>query len=606
MFCRHCGSEVKDSAKFCRKCGSDIKRKTIDAEGNGQQGGPPQPPSSPPSQQPRQEPFPPPRQTVNQPPAHGGVVKKSNGRTVLLIILIIALVAGLCVNIFQFINGSHLFSGGSAQKGLATYQEVNPASVIKTEKWGYVPTDQVIVVFKDDVDKGTAQKVVEQMGGTVVGELEFINLYQIETGDKTESELNATLDAVFELEGVELAFPNMPAYGSDMAGEPCSPLNDPAYKDPANSHYNVIGMENAWKILKGSGVPLNKVTVGVLDEAFYTGSSEFDGKTKLSGDTTNDPAKEDSQIIDGGFTHGTMVAHVIGADSKNGGMVGVAGVLEENLHIHSKNVFDVNPHYTATQADTQDLTQITVPATGVAYTDKTLVYLKKMVDEGATVINCSFNFKPQNDNYEYIVKAYEKFFKKMQETNPNVVFVASAGNTGNADKSKGGLNGKNDCPAGIKLPNVVTVGAINNDGSRAEFSSFATGDAELTLSAPGVEMVVGTDENGQPVKASGTSFSAPQVTSAIALLQSINPKLNAEEIKDLLVKNRRPRSHNRRAIHTYSGRNGRWRAACRSGGIAGNQRPAVQGKQQPLHDAGAVGQEHSGSLCGDWLQRVYR
>ena len=49
-------------------------------------------------------------------------------------------------------------------------------------------------------------------------------------------------------------------------------------------------------------------------------------------------------------------------------------------------------------------------------------------------------------------------------------------------------------------------------------------------------MVVGTDENGQPIKANGTSFSAPQVTSAIALLQSINPKLTADEIKELLVK----------------------------------------------------------------------
>lgn len=431
-------------------------------------------------------------------------------------------------------------SDNTAKEGLATYKDVDPEYIVNTQKWGYVPANQVIIIFYDEVNKAAAQKAVQEMGGTIVGELEFINLYQVETADKTETELNATLDAVSGMDGVELVFPNLPSFGSDATGTPCSPLKDPAYADPANAHYNIIGMENAWKIIKGSGVSLNKVNVGVLDEAFYTGSDEFGGKVKLSGDTTDDPVKKNNQIVNGGFTHGTKVTHVIGADADNSGMVGVAGVLEENLNINVKNVFDATPQFTTTQANADDLTQFTDPASGVAYTDKVLIYLKKMVDDGATVINCSFNFKPPSDKYEPVVKAYEKFFKKIQETKPGVIFVASAGNSGNADKSKGALNGKNDCPAGMKLPNVITVGAVNNDGSRADFSSFASDDAEVTLSAPGVQMVVGTDENGQPIKANGTSFSAPQVTSAIALLQSINPKLTADEIKELLVKTAAP------------------------------------------------------------------
>lgn len=550
MFCRNCGSEVKDNAKFCSKCGSNVERKSIDAtpincqDGTSNNISPQQPSQVPPQQPPRQYILP--QQPQKQPPAGGGGSKRPGGRSALIIILVIALVAGLCINVFQFANGTHILSESLAipslqhTGGLSTYKDPDPASIIDTEQWGYVPANQIIIVFYDDVDKAAAKKIIQQSGGAIVGELEFINLYQVETDDKTESELNAKLDALSGMDGVELVFPNVPSFGSDTAGTPCSPLKDPAYADPANSHYNIIGMQNAWKIIKGSGISLNKVNVGVLDEAFYTGSDEFGGKVKLSGDTTDDSVKKNNQIINGGFTHGTKVAHVIGADAQNSGMVGVAGVLEENLNISVKNVFDANPYYTATQADAEDLTQFTHPANGVAYTDKTLVYLKKMVDDGATVINCSFNFKPPNDNKEPIVKAYEKFFKKMHETNPNVIFVASAGNSGNADGTQGALNGKNDCPAGIKLPNVITVGAVNNDGSRADFSSFATGDAEVTLSAPGVEMVVGTDENGQPIKASGTSFSAPQVTSAIALIQSINPDLNAEQVKALLVKTSAP------------------------------------------------------------------
>lgn len=550
MFCRNCGSEVKDNAKFCSKCGSNVERINIEANQINRQDktsnntSPQQPSQAPPQQPPR--PYIPPQQPQKQPPAGGGGSKRPGGRSALIIILVIALVAGLCINVFQFANGTHILSESLAipslqhTGGLSTYKDPDPASIIDTEQWGYVPANQIIIVFYDDVDKAAAKKIIQQSGGAIVGELEFINLYQVETDDKTESELKAKLDALSGMDGVELVFPNVPSFGSDTIGTSCSPLKDPAYADPANSHYNIIGMENAWKIIKGSGVSLNKVNVGVLDEAFYTGSDEFGGKVKLSGDTTNDPVKKNNQIVNGGFTHGTKVAHVIGADSENSGMVGVAGVLEENLNIKVKNVFDANPYHTATQADAEDMTQFTDPANGVAYTDKTLVYLKKMVDDGATVINCSFNFKPPSDNYEAIAKAYEKFFKKMQETKPNVIFVASAGNSGNADGTQGALNGKNDCPAGIKLPNVITVGAVNNDGSRADFSSFATGDAEVTISAPGVQMVVGTDENGQPIKANGTSFSAPQVTSAIALLQSINPKLTADEIKELLVKTAAP------------------------------------------------------------------
>ncbi len=431
-------------------------------------------------------------------------------------------------------------AAGPVDQGIATYKDPDPSSIIATEKWGDVPANQVIIVFRDDVDKSAAEEIIQDISGAVVGQLEFINLYQVETADTTETELNTTLDALAAIDGVETVFPNVPYFGSDSAGTACTPLKDPAFADPANSHYNLIGMENAWKILKGSGVELNKVNVGVLDEAFYTGSDEFGGKVKLSGDTTDDPAKKNNQIVSGGFTHGTRVAHVIGADADNSGMVGVASVLGENLSIDVKNNFDANPQFTPTQADSEDLTQFVDPANGVAYTDKTLIYLKKMVDDGATVINCSFNFKPPRDAYEPIAKAYEKFFKKMQETKPGVMFVASAGNAGNADGTQGLLNGKNDCPAGLKLPNVITVGAIKNDGSRADFSCKATEGGEVTLSAPGVEMVVGTDENGQPIKSNGTSFSAPQVTSAIALIQSINPELNAEQIKEILVKTAAP------------------------------------------------------------------
>ncbi len=276
----------------------------------------------------------------------------------------------------------------------------------------------------------------------------------------------------------------------------------------------------------------------MLDSSIYSGSNEYKGKVKLSGDKTDEPEKNAyNEVVDGGLNHGTMVTNVIAADHENDGMVGIASVLGDKLSVNVKNLYDGKKEQHTT-VDENDITPAVLTHNGqeYAYTMKALVYLKQQVESGATVINCSYGPAVPRDKHQWISKAYEKFFKEIYKTHPDVVFVAAAGNEGRDPISKGGLNGSNYYPAGMKLPNVMTVGALNNDGTRAEFSNYAASeDAEVTLSAPGVEMLLGTDENGQPIKASGTSFAAPQVSAAIAIIQSISPGMDAAQIKDLLV-----------------------------------------------------------------------
>ncbi|PKM56434.1 MAG: hypothetical protein CVU98_11270 [Firmicutes bacterium HGW-Firmicutes-3] len=434
-----------------------------------------------------------------------------------------------------------LFSCSSQPDSNTAYKDPSPESIIYSEQWGNVPVNQIVVVFENGVDKPTATKVLKQLGGTVVAEQAFINLYQVETEYTTESALLAGIEIAKNLDGVEFVFPNVEIYNKEVKGTPCSPLKDPIFEDERNAaHYKMIGMENAWNIIKGSGINLNPVNVAVLDSAIYTGSDEFNGNVKLSGDKTDEPQKNDNIILNSGLSHGTMVTHVIGANHENSGMVGIASVLEDKLSINVKNLFDDKESYEETEINEDDSTQKVYETNGKAYTLKALAYLKEQVDSGATVINCSFGPVAPSDNNEWVSKAYEKFFTEVQKTNPNVLFVAAAGNEANADKSKGALNGKNYYPAGLNLPNIITVGAVNTDGSRANFSNFATEDAEVTLSAPGVNMVVGVDKDGKPVTSSGTSYATPQVTSAIALIQSINPNLSAAEIKDSLIKTSAP------------------------------------------------------------------
>ncbi|MCL5291472.1 MAG: S8 family serine peptidase [Actinobacteria bacterium] len=156
--------------------------------------------------------------------------------------------------------------------------------------------------------------------------------------------------------------------------------------------------------------------------------------------------------------------------------------------------------------------------------------MKKLVESGAKVINGSFGPEKPDASNAWQSTAYRKFLEKMAKDHPDVIFVAAAGN------EDGGLDGSNYSIGGHKLPNLITVGALKNDGKKADFSNYATGDGEISISAPGVDMVLGVGPDGKAVKASGTSFASPQVAAAAALIKSIDPDITASEIKEILQK----------------------------------------------------------------------
>jgi subtilisin family serine protease len=105
-----------------------------------------------------------------------------------------------------------------------------------------------------------------------------------------------------------------------------------------------------------------------------------------------------------------------------------------------------------------------------------------------------------------------------------ILFVAAAGNS-NSDAAF-----DEDVPGGIDLPNILTVGAVDQAGEETSFSSFGP---NVDVHANGFE-VESFLPGGERMKYSGTSMASPNVANLAAKLIAIEPKLTVEQVVMLI------------------------------------------------------------------------
>ncbi|MFO7969334.1 MAG: S8 family peptidase [Bacillota bacterium] len=234
-------------------------------------------------------------------------------------------------------------------------------------------------------------------------------------------------------------------------------------------HINIF---DAWNLETGT----EDVTVAIVDTGIDTDHEEFVGRiSELSYNVvTEEVGIEAVEDIRG---HGTQVAGIIGANRNND--LGIKGMTDnvELLIIKADNDIDENTEHTYFNTNI---------ANGITYA----------VDNGADIINLSLgsiSLSPQiQDAVDY---AYEN----------QVIIVASAGND---------ANDKDYFPASFET--TIAVGSIQEDYSLSIFSNF--GDY-IDVVAPGSGIWTTTLNNSYG-SVNGTSFSAPQVAGALALLLS--------------------------------------------------------------------------------------
>ena len=97
-----------------------------------------------------------------------------------------------------------------------------------------------------------------------------------------------------------------------------------------------------------------------------------------------------------------------------------------------------------------------------------------------------------------------------------------------------GNEGKGDPAVPGKLERVINVGSSSVEGTRDTFSNYGPW---VDLVAPGASLILpapkGVCESGYGT-ANGTSFAAPAVAGAAALIKSLRPSLDTQQMYDLL------------------------------------------------------------------------
>lgn len=264
------------------------------------------------------------------------------------------------------------------------------------------------------------------------------------------------------------------------------------------------------------------MTKGLLDLRANVDSQEASDLRSYMGSLEADKVQqfiEDLGLV-GNYTHGTHVAGIAAAGNP------AVKLMTSRMTFDYRTIPDVP---TIEQAHKD----------AVAFTS----FVGYMADHGARVVNMSWGGSPagieaafeangEGGTPEERRKISREIFEIAVEAltaaitaAPDVLFVVSSGNSDNDAEFS------DQYPSGIDLPNVLTVGAVDQAGEETSFSTFG---ANVDVHANGFE-VPSYVPGGEVIKFSGTSMASPNVSNLAAKLLAVKPELTVSQVVSLIT-----------------------------------------------------------------------
>lgn len=244
-----------------------------------------------------------------------------------------------------------------------------------------------------------------------------------------------------------------------------------------NSQYYLreVNAPKAWGITTG-----NSLLVGVLDTGVSATHPDLAGKissgTDISGIDLNDT-----------IGHGTEVSGIIAANTNNN--QGIAGV-SWNTKIISLKITD---EY------------------GQARVSNVVTALEQAYEKGVKIVHISLSTNQFSQTLKNAIQ---------EAQDRGILIVSTTGNSGIEELRY---------PAAFD--GVIGVGAVDN---LKKLEYYSTTGEHVTLVAPGSDIYT-TSLDSAYDEVTGTSFAAPQVSGAAALIWAIAPNLTNKEVREILI-----------------------------------------------------------------------
>jgi hypothetical protein len=264
-------------------------------------------------------------------------------------------------------------------------------------------------------------------------------------------------------------------------------------------NYGLANMkaEVAWQ----AGATGNGVTVGVVDSGVSNSQADLVGRIS-SASTDVVPGRNTPYVADD--SHGTLVSGVIASNFNGLGTIGVA---------YESTILSIRT----------DISECTDENTDVCFSSSDLVRaLDFAVANGVKIINMSLGGDGRFGS------AFEAAL--LRAVNSGAVIVASSGNDGEDNPGWPARYAVDPRFAGA----VIAVGSHGATNVMSDFSNRAGVTAAGYISAPGEDVITGCDGTSC-WRVNGTSFSAPHVSGALALLMDAFPNLTARAALAILI-----------------------------------------------------------------------